>query len=427
MDCLLAIDLGTTAFKAAPVDANGLVAPPVVVRYALDYAEGAVTCPPERYYRTALRALRGAARAAKAAGRTIQGIGISSQAQTFLPLNHTGEPLQDAIVWTDDRAAREAVELAELLPDYGALSGFCQPSPLQFLPKVRYLRQNGLSAGAVWKFLLLNEYLIYRLTGEVYGDETNQGMGGFYHIARREWAAAALTAAGITADQLATVAPAAGMRAPLTAQASRALGLEPVPVASCGNDQSCAAAGAGLEVAGDVLCNFGTAMVVYAAKSEWTAPRDGTQIAGIDPLTSRYFLLSLESECGNVVEWLASLLFPRGGVPGMLKAALAPRVLPRPELRLTPIGGGQIAVQALSIGCQRVDIARALLEHYADRFRDLLSSVSGFPAETPRLFASGGLSRSPIWLDFLSRKHGLPFQPTAGEHPGLLGIARIFF
>ena len=45
----------------------------------------------------------------------------------------------------------------------------------------------------------------------------------------------------------------------------RDLGLLPVPmIYSCGNDQSCAAIGAGLERAGDILCNFGTALVVYA-------------------------------------------------------------------------------------------------------------------------------------------------------------------
>src|SRR5450759_3786135 len=309
-DCIIALDLGTTAFKCAPVDEMGLLAEPTTVLYDLDYSGGQVTCPPQRYEQLATEALLSAIRAAHQAGLEVQAIGISSQAQTYIPLDNAGQPLQDAVVWTDDRAVDEAREVAQLIPYYAHHSGFREPLPALFMPKIRHFaRHSGVQLTDVWKFALLNEYIIYTLTGALYGDTTNQGMSGFYHISEHAWSQVALRYAGIAARQLADVAPAARLSQPLTPVWCARLGLGEVNVYSCGNDQSCSATGAGLTTAGDILCNFGTAMVVYALKDELPSALLDKQIAGISPYTGRYFLLGLESECGNVLDWAPRMCY----------------------------------------------------------------------------------------------------------------------
>jgi xylulokinase len=425
--CILALDLGTSAFKAAPVADDRLVGRPTVVRYTLDYnaiCEGSVTCDPERLYRSALKSLRAAAKTAREQGLQVTAIGISSQAQTYLALDAAGNPVQPAVFWTDGRAAAQAEAAAQVLPDFALTSGFLHPSPLQFLPKVRYFQRKGLAAQ---RFLLLNEWLIYRLTGEAYGDETNQGMGGFYDIQARGWSERALTWAGITSENLARVAPAASISAPLQPAVGRMLGLSGIPVYSCGNDQSSAAVGAGLERAGDILCNFGTALVVYAQKDRPVPPVTEEQIAGIGPMTSQqaasWFLLGLEPQCGNVFDWLAKLLYPRGGVEALLIAAFTKEILGRdmPQLVLT---GGRLDLRGLVLGSRPEHLARAVVEFYAARFQTLLREVT-LEEPATRLFASGGLSQNELWLEFLSLRCGRPWIRTACEHPGLVGIARI--
>ncbi|MCW3051824.1 MAG: gluconokinase, partial [Chthonomonadales bacterium] len=230
-DCILALDLGTSAFKAAAVAQDLLLGRPTVVRYTLDYEKGFVTCDPERLYRCALRALRGAAKTAREQGLRVTAIGISSQAQTYLALDAAGETVQPAIIWTDSRATAQAELAVQDFPDFALTSGFLRPSPLQFLPKVRYFQRRRRTAQ---RFLLLNEWLIYRLTGEAYGDETNQGMGGFYDIRARAWSERALEWAWLTPENLARVAPAASISTPL--RGGQLLGLPEVPVYSCGND-----------------------------------------------------------------------------------------------------------------------------------------------------------------------------------------------
>lgn len=419
-ECVLALDLGTTAYKAAAVDGDGVIGRVTVVAGSPDYAGGRVTCDPDSARRRALRALRGAARSAREHGAQVTGIGISSQAQTFVPVGPNGEALGPAVVWTDGDACAEAAEAGRVLPGFAASAGFLSPSPLQFVSKaMRYRREGGRAS----QLLLLNEWVIAGLTGEAYGDETNQGMGGLYDIARRTWNHTALALAGLGEASLARVAPAAAISTPLETAARRTLGLEAVPVFSCGNDQSCAAVGGGLRRTGDLFCNFGTAMVAMTLRDAPTVPASPEQIAGISPLPDRWFLLGVESECGNVIEWAARLLWPRGGVPALLAAAR--RTGPSnaiPEVRLHT--GGRLDLQNISLGANRHDLARAFVEHFGARFATLAGGLApGGVAR--RTFAGGGLSRSAHWLQAMERAAGLELEPTPGEHPGLVGIERI--
>ncbi len=422
--CILALDLGTTAFKAAPADSSQVFGAPTVVRYPLDYANRSVTCPPERYRRALFKALRGAIRTANELSLTIEGIGICSQAQTFLALDAKSKTIAPAIVWTDDTAQEEAEEAARALPDFARTSGFMCPSPLQFLPKVMRLRRQNSGAK---RFLLLNEWIVSLLTGAAYGDETNAGMGGFFDIECRMWSQAALDLAGITLDNLAHTAPAASHCALLTPEMARTLGLPLIPIFSCGNDQSVAAIGAGLERTGDILCNFGTALVVYALRETPVIPANDSQISGIDPSSHSGggFLLGLESECGNVIDWLARLFYKRGGVPQMIADALRQDSDAESLPQITRIGGGSLDLTQLRVGTQPAQLARALLEFYAARFADILGGVREPDAKTGRLFVGGGLSQSDDWLNFLERRVGMTFVRTPTEHPSLVGIARI--
>jgi sugar (pentulose or hexulose) kinase len=293
------------------------------------------------------------------------------------------------------------------------------------MPKLRHFaRHSGIPLADVWKFALLNEFIIFTLTGHVYGDTTNQGMSGFFHIARRCWSQEALHYAGIEPGQLADVAPAARLARPLSPTWQARLELDAVNVYSCGNDQSCSAAGAGLTSAGDILCNFGTAMVVYALKDELPATLLDKQIAGISPYTGRYFLLGLESECGNVLDWAHRALYAHEPFSTMMSQALLIPAHLNSLPRITFPGAGRIQIDELTVGHERWQIVRALLERYGEIFGELLAGVRAEQA-IHHLFASGGVSRSDAWLQTLSDRFAVQFERTTTEQPGLVGVARI--
>ncbi|MDD3927541.1 MAG: FGGY family carbohydrate kinase, partial [bacterium] len=171
--------MGTTSFKCALVRNGVLVSEPVVASYSLKYDGVNVTVDPDVYLETARSALQKVCRQAGETGLEVEAIGITSQAQTYVVLDKEGLPLQPAVVWLDGRAETEARKVAAV-PDFILHSGMQAPTGTLFLPKVmHFMRHTDMPHKRELKFLLLNEYIIHYLTGTAYGDNVNQGMGGF--------------------------------------------------------------------------------------------------------------------------------------------------------------------------------------------------------------------------------------------------------
>jgi len=421
---VLALDLGTTAFKAAPVSTDGLLGPVHTAPYTVETSPGgAVHCPPERYWETAQAALRGAAQSARDNHIEIVAIGISSQAQTFAPCDASGSPLEPFSVWTDARPVEAAALAAEHFPDFATRSGFSRPDPMQLLPKLIDRHRQG--APSPPRFLQLPEWILLQLTGDALGDTMIQGMGGLFDISAGQWNPKALELAGVGSAQLPELAAPGSAGRPLLPEIAGELGLTPgIPVIPCGNDQSCAAVGAGASTAGDIFANFGTALVALALGDRFAAPIGPNQIAGIGPLPGTWFLLGLEPECGNLIEQLARLLNPDGGVAAFLDNALHATSSDNPP-RFQPTGGGRLDILGLTTDCTRDQFARASVDFFADRFLDLVRSLAGTSPLPTTCRAGGGLSRSQAWCQLVEARTGIRLLPTAGEHPGLVGIARI--
>ena len=66
-------------------------------------------------------------------------------------------------------------------------------------------------------------------------------------------------------------------------------------------------------------------------------------------------------------------------------------------------------------------VCRALIEVYADKFENMLIGIIG-KSEPGRIFASGGLSLSEDWLQFLEKRCSLKFSRIKSCHPALEGV-----
>lgn len=426
-NAIIALDLGTTSFKCALVSEDGILPGTTISRnYRINRSKGAITFPAEEYFNMALDLLRRSCSAAMDRKLLVESIGITSQAQTYVTINKNGEALPDAVVWLDARAEKESEEVASAITDFPMHSGFPEPSGQMFLPKIINLKKKEPDLhGSAWKFLLLNEYIVFRLTGETYGDSSNQGMCGFFDISKKKISEIALSLAGIGEEHLPLIFPPASFGKPLTNKISEIFGIGKVKVYSCGNDQSCAAAGAGLSAENDILCNFGTAMVVYSLKEKPPAVLLGNQIAGISSLRNYYFLLGLESECGSIFEMIHRELYPEHSFASMMKEAFN-----------TDIGGPEVedvvarSYPEISRFCSlkekypRAAICRALMGIYAGIFQNMLEGILNKSAPG-KIFASGGLSLSEEWILLLEKRCSLKFSRIRSCHPALEGVYKI--
>ena len=175
----------------------------------------------------------------------IEAILITSQAQTFAPVDPDFRPLRAGIVWLDARAGSEAEALARELPDFQRTAGFTFPMAELYISKILWLRNNEPDVfERAAAFPLINEFVAQKLTDRHFSDHTCFGMGGLLDIRSRTANRRALSAIGITGDNLPELAPAARLSYPLGPAAASRLGLpETVRVCFCGNDQCASSAG----------------------------------------------------------------------------------------------------------------------------------------------------------------------------------------
>ena len=133
-ETFLTLDLGTTALKTALISSEGTALGVYTVEYTPqaprpDWAE----MPPEVYWRAAVEGTRAVCEQTSTDPSTLAGIGFSSQAQTFIPIDRAGRPLYNAILWVDNRAqeiadAWEASGLSRLYAPSTSLGCCWQPS-----------------------------------------------------------------------------------------------------------------------------------------------------------------------------------------------------------------------------------------------------------------------------------------------------------
>src|SRR5689334_9304059 len=125
----LGLDVGTTALKAAVVDAGGN-----------EVAHGRAPTPwqgteldPDELLRAALDAIEQALD-----GRRVTAIGVASMAETGVLTDDALRPVVPSIAWWDERGEEEA---AELPPDFSARTGL-PPTLMCTLVKYAWMRRN---------------------------------------------------------------------------------------------------------------------------------------------------------------------------------------------------------------------------------------------------------------------------------------------
>ncbi|MGC9318354.1 MAG: xylulokinase, partial [Armatimonadota bacterium] len=295
-EALMGLDLGTTAVKVGLFDAgSGETLGVSRAEYSPHSPRaGWVELEAEQYWRATVEATRAAM--AEAGGPQVLGIGLSSQGQTFLPLDAQARPLRPAIVWLDTRAEDEARRLNEAL-DAGELRrrrGAAAINAIDSAPKILWLREHEPEVWGRTRYLMmLPDYLGLLLTGERRLDLSNAGSTAMVDRTIDDWWQEALDAVGVPRQWLSPLGHPGDLLGHLTPDAAGELGLEAgTPVALGANDQLDGAVGVGNVEPGLASGTAGTAMAIVATAAELAGdPGDGV-LWGKHPVPGLRYILS---------------------------------------------------------------------------------------------------------------------------------------
>ncbi|MEI6168388.1 MAG: FGGY-family carbohydrate kinase [bacterium] len=409
---ILAIDLGSTSFKAAVFDSRLREVGGGGHRLLHRFGAGGQV---ELDVAVVETALRGALASARVATHDIQAIAITSQAQTFTVLDERGRAKGPFFSWQDRRSTAACEELKQKLPEFGEHTSFGNLGPSHQLSQIRHLQP-----GAKMRPIALPSYVLMLLTGETVTDNNMAAMSGLYSLPLKGWWPEALRGCGLREQQMSKVIP-IGEVAAQTASAASRFGLKAgIPVVLAGNDQTAGGYAARLDTKESLLITLGTAQVAYACCRRMPPPRVGT-IRGPYP-GGRFYRMAADSCGGNVVNWAETVLAGCHDDAGFFREAQAAPAGSHGLVFDAALASGQGDWANLGLHHTRADLARSILEGLSRRMAELVKRLD-LDLKGREVLAAGGGSLQPLWRKIVSDALGAKLVRTKANP--LLGAARM--
>lgn len=446
MHLLLAIDAGTTSVKAGLFAPNGRMLALALEEYRLDTPTvERAQLDPQIYWQACVRTVRHVLDQAGVQARDIQALGVSSQGETTITLDREGLAIYPAIVWLDNRASDQAARLSkEFASQVYDVCGIQESIPTWTACKILWLRENEPEVFArAWKFMLVQDFLIYRLTGQAVTDGSVASTTMLYDIRSHAWWTEMLAAIGLDPDQLPEILPPGSRVGTLQPEAAEVLGLDPATiVVNGGMDQSSGAIGAGNISPGTISESTGAALGIHATISSPAMDPEKLIPVCYHSVPGKYLFAPVCPTAGMALKWLRDTFFQEEiqaarasqmnvydlmtsladqttpGADGML---LLPHLMGAYSPVPNPAARGVFSGFTLSHG--RGHFVRAVLEGVAFMLRQNLEMIGRAGVPVHELRSTGGGSRSPLWNQIKADVCNLPLLTLASEDTALLGDA----
>lgn len=446
MELLLAIDAGTTSVKAGLFSPDGCCMGVGRQEYRLETpASDRAQLDPEVYWQACLKTVRSAIKQAGAKPEQVTALAVSSQGETTITLDSKGNVVYPALVWLDNRATDQAALLADHFgKDVYSRTGIPEIVATWPACKILWIRQNEPEVFArAHKFVLVQDYLIYRLTGRIVTDGSISCTTLNYDLVNNAWWPDVQEVIGIRVDQLPEIVKPGTNVGNLTADAARLLGLTTrTLVVTGGMDQSVGAIGAGNIKPGIVSETTGAALAIQATITNPMIDQTRTVPVYYHSVPGKYLLVPVCPTAGMAFKWLRDNFFqaevkaaetgktdaydvltdlarsvPAGSDGLVMLPHLMGAFSPEPNLQ------ARGSFTGFTLSHTRAHFVRALLEGVAFMLRRNLDTIeqTGIPVNEIR--STGGGARSRLWNQIKADVCKRPVVTLMNEETGLLGDA----
>lgn len=291
MKYLLGADIGTTSLKASVFDEEGRLIKSVTKDYTLIVSGDEVEFPAEDYVNLFTEAYEEVS-----VGLDITAFSIDTQCETLIVTDENDNPLMNAMVWLDNRAGKQAEEIKEHFSTKRVYEVTGQPEITATWPasKMLWIKENKPEIHAkISKVFLLEDYLLYRLTGNFVTEKTLQSSTIYYDINNDDWWDEMLTFIGVKKEWLPKVYD-SGVKIGEYKGAS---------VVTSAIDQIAGAIGAGVTDASVVSEMTGTTMVVFAPTDKVPEYNPESIVPCHKNYDGKYCLLSWTPTAGIALKW----------------------------------------------------------------------------------------------------------------------------
>ena len=190
-ELLLSLDLGTSNIKGAVYDISGREIAIESIEYDLyTPADSIIENDIDSYWDKIVLILSGLSKRLGKKTADVVAISTSSQGETIVPVDRDIKPLRNAIVWFDTRSIKEALDISGHFDvrDMFNKTGYPEVDPSWPATRVLWIKRNEPSIfKKTYKFLLLEDFIIYSLSGEIAGEASVYNSTYYYDIMKLEY------------------------------------------------------------------------------------------------------------------------------------------------------------------------------------------------------------------------------------------------
>jgi xylulokinase len=437
VEAVLALDIGTTAIKAALVAADGAI-------LAIERAPTPSSSPqvgwlehdPELLWAASSSVLGRVAAAAAAAGVQPRALAVTGARGTVCLIDADGRALTPFLTWQDRRSIEVLPGLRERLG--GELAYYKRTGvrldPSIMGPKLVWLRQHARDRFERARWAATTQgFAARRLTAEPPStDFSTANFFGLMDIDADGWSAELVERFELPAELLPPLAAPGASAGTVAADVAAALGLPAgIPVVLAGSDGVCAELGAGVLDPGQLYGYLGTAGALASPLLEPRVDPQARLLVSQGSVSGRWRVLALSFAGASATDWWRTVAAI--DQPGKLDRALAATtpgargVLFMPTLSGagTPHWSARArgAFLGLSLSHSADELSRAVCEGIAIELRLMLGALSAFGVVPSELRLTGGGARSDQWVALLANVLELAIERIDHPEPGLLGNA----
>ncbi len=312
MEYLIGIDIGTTGVKTVLIDIKGKLKETHTVEYPLITPKpGWAEQNPDDWWNATLKSIRAILKKTDIDGQKIKGIGLTGQMHGAVFLDEKYNVIHPAILWCDQRTAKECEEINEIVGKDKIFEITCNPVLTGFqAPKILWLRKNKPEIyKKVKKILLPKDYIRFCLTGEFATDVSDASGTSLFDVKNRKWSEEILEKINIPEEFLPKVYEGTEITGYIKKEVAKLMGLsEKTPVVAGGGDQAAGGVGNGIVEEGSVSITIGTSGVVFAHSEKVIVDPKGRLHTFCHAVPGKWHLMGVMLSAGGSFRWLRDTL-----------------------------------------------------------------------------------------------------------------------
>ena len=414
----LGIDIGTTSLKAAAFTDKLEQLSQATVDYTLETSGVYAEFPAEKYWDITKQGIKEATE-----GIEIEALSIDTQCETLILTDENGNPVRKAIVWVDNRADEEAKIIEAHFGRKKVYEVTGQPEITATWPasKLLWVKRN---EPEVWaktkKIFLLEDYILYKMTGMFVTEKTLQSSTIYFDIKNGTWWKEMLDFIGVETSML-----------PELYDSGVKIGeYDGMTVVTGAMDQVAGGIGAGIIKKGIISEMTGTTMVLFVPTDTIPDFVENSIIPCHYNFDGKYALVLWTSVAGMAFKWFknnfcedykdfdALTAIAEKIEPGANGLTMLPHLCGSTMPKYNPEAKG--AFYGITLEHTRAHFARAIMEAISCMLKANLDYIN-IDAKEIRLM--GGGAKSNLWNQIKSDMTGKTLTTLKNKETACLGSA----